>query len=164
MALASVSVSWSLGWKHLSSVIASCFVLTFCLPANVYIVPFCRIAGALSIFSAWGCVPDIREILSLGSRAWIWIYDLCICISKIKQSSHWAGQWAVGTRVTEASSSNQGRCNLTWFMQIIWLHSIKSETTLDAGHTRTSKQAAKKWKNTKILRASHAMQLHLTQL
>ena len=36
---------------------------------NVYIiVPICIIAGALSMFSVQGCVPDIfpREILSLG--------------------------------------------------------------------------------------------------
>ena len=31
-------------------------VLTFCLPANVNIVPICTIAGAFSMFSARGCV------------------------------------------------------------------------------------------------------------
>ena len=35
-------------------------VMLFCLPANVYIEFICIIAGTLSMFSARGCVPDIR--------------------------------------------------------------------------------------------------------
>ena len=35
-------------------------VMPFCLPANVYIESICIIAGTLSMFSARGCVPDIR--------------------------------------------------------------------------------------------------------
>ena len=31
-----------------------------CLPTNVNILLICIIAGALSMFSMWGCVPDIR--------------------------------------------------------------------------------------------------------
>ena len=36
-------------------------VMPFCLPANVYIEFICIIAGTLSMFSARGCVPDIRH-------------------------------------------------------------------------------------------------------
>ena len=48
-----------LGPRDCPKVISRANLMTFCLPANVYIVPICIIAGALSMFSVQGCVPDI---------------------------------------------------------------------------------------------------------
>ena len=45
--------------RNLCLIGTTCNVLAFCLLANVYIVPICIIAEALSMFSTRECVPDI---------------------------------------------------------------------------------------------------------
>ena len=68
-----LSFTWTLFvWGFVDIIFLACTinVMTFCLLANVFIVPICIIVEALSMFSAQGCVPDIRlgkcqKILSL---------------------------------------------------------------------------------------------------